>query len=67
MPSDPTTGALLLSQRAITMRRFLFRSLARINKILLPSLWKKDLARLTKAQKILVAWRYWVTRNTLSG
>ena len=36
-----------------------------LNKALLPSLWRKDLQRLNKAQKLLVAWRYWVTRNAL--
>ncbi len=47
------------------MRRTTFRLLARLNKALLPTLWNKDLSRLSKAQKLLVAWRYWVTRNAL--
>ncbi|MCC6576530.1 MAG: hypothetical protein IT228_04225 [Flavobacteriales bacterium] len=47
------------------MRRTAFRLLARLNKAVLPKLWDKDLARLTKPQKLLVAWRYWVTRNAL--
>lgn len=47
------------------MRRTLFRVLARMNKWLLPKLWDKDLTRLTKLQKLLVAWRYWVTCNAL--
>ena len=49
------------------MRTILFQSLAQMNRILLPSLWRKDLLRLTKAQKLLVAWRYWVTRNALGN
>ena len=48
-----------------TMRRATFRLLARLNKALLPKLWDKDLTRLSRAQKLLVAWRYWVTRNAL--
>lgn len=47
------------------MKKRLFRLLARLNKLLLPRLWDKDLARLTPAQKALAAWRYYVTRNAL--
>ena len=47
------------------MRRNLFQVVARMNKVLLPSLWQQDLAHLTKLQKLVVAWRYWVTRNAL--
>jgi hypothetical protein len=47
------------------MRRKLFRLLARINKAVLPRLWDKDLSRLNHWQKLMVAWRYWVTRNAL--
>ncbi|HQW86292.1 MAG TPA: SsrA-binding protein [Flavobacteriales bacterium] len=47
------------------MRRAVFRLLARLNRALLPKLWDKDLTRLGRAQKLLVAWRYWVTRNAL--
>jgi hypothetical protein len=47
------------------MRKQLFRTLARLNKALLPTLWHKDLMRLSKMQKLIVAWRYYVTRNAL--
>jgi hypothetical protein len=43
----------------------LFRLLALLNKALLPKLWNKDLVRLNVAQKLIVAWRYYVTRNAL--
>ncbi|HRH38284.1 MAG TPA: SsrA-binding protein [Flavobacteriales bacterium] len=39
--------------------------LARLNKLLLPKLWHKDLTRLSKAQKAIVGWRIWVTKNAL--
>lgn len=48
-----------------TMRTHLFRLLARLNKLLLPKQWNRDLARLTPLQKGIVAWRYWVTCNAL--
>lgn len=47
------------------MRKVVFRLLARFNKLVLPSLWRKDPRRLTRSQQALVAWRYWVTRNAL--
>ncbi|MBK8228395.1 MAG: hypothetical protein IPK70_14630 [Flavobacteriales bacterium] len=47
------------------MKKSFFRLLARLNKLLLPKLWDKDLLRLTKAQKLIVGWRYYVTRNAL--
>jgi hypothetical protein len=46
------------------MGRPIFRILARLNKVILPSLWRKA-ERLNKMQKLLVAWRYWITRNAL--
>lgn len=47
------------------MRKALFRSLAKLNKALLPKMWDKDLLRLSKTQKAIIAWRYYVTRNAL--
>ncbi len=47
------------------MKRMLFLALARLNRAVLPSLWRTDLQRLTGAQKLLVAWRYYVTCNAL--
>ncbi len=45
----------------------MFKLLARLNKILLPSLTKKrlDLAKASKWQKLLLAWRYYVTTHAL--
>ena len=47
------------------MKKTLFRLLARVNRTALPKQWDRDLARLTKARKLLAAYRYWVTRNAL--
>jgi hypothetical protein len=46
------------------MKRF-FKALAALNKIFLPRLSGTDLNRLTKLQKAIVAYRYWVTKNAL--
>jgi len=49
----------------MALRRSFFRTLAELNKLVLPKLWDKDLLRLTPVQKAIVAYRYWVTRNAL--
>jgi hypothetical protein len=45
----------------------MFKILAKINKAVLPSYSKQrlDLARATKLQKAIIAWRYYVTINAL--
>jgi hypothetical protein len=47
------------------MRKSLFKLLAKINKALMPSFGKKDLTKLSKPEKVMVAYRYWVTTNAL--
>ena len=47
------------------MKRSAFKFLALVNKVLLPRMSKKDLTKLSKAEKAIVAWRYWVTINAL--
>lgn len=47
------------------MKKKLFRTLAKRNMLLLPKLWNKDLIRLSKGQKVLIGWRYCVTRSAL--
>ena len=47
------------------MRKTFFRILARINKVVLPRYSKKDINRLSKIDKALVAYRYWVTLHAL--
>lgn len=48
-----------------TMKRSLFRILARLNKLILPSYGQRDLSKLSKLDKAIVAFRYWVTTNSL--
>ena len=39
--------------------------LAKINKLILPRFSKRDINRLSKLEKALVAYRYWVTIHVL--
>lgn len=45
----------------------MFKLLAKINKLLLPSFTKQrlDLAKANKWQKALIAWRYYITMRAL--
>jgi len=49
------------------MKNQLFKTLARINKILLPSFTKKqlDMSKAKKWQLAIIGWRYFVTKNSL--
>jgi hypothetical protein len=46
----------------------MFKLLAKINKTLLPNYTKQelDLSKATKLQKALIAYKYWVTINSLN-
>ena len=50
------------------MKKRLFKILAKLNKLLLPSLSKRgvNVYKLNKRQKLLLGYRYWVTKNSLN-
>jgi hypothetical protein len=47
------------------MKKTIFKTLAAFNKLILPSYGKRDLSKLSKLDKAIVAFRYWVTTNAL--
>ena len=47
------------------MKKSIFRALAKLNKLVLPRYSKRNLNHLTKIDKILIAWRYYGTTNSL--
>jgi hypothetical protein len=49
------------------MKKAIFKTLAKINKMLLPSFTKRgvDLAKASKFQLMLFGYRLWVTKNAL--
>jgi|GEM_PF-1153193 len=47
------------------VKKTFFKILSKVNKILLPSLSKLDVNKLTKTNKALIAYKYWVTLNVL--
>ncbi|RED47383.1 SsrA-binding protein [Seonamhaeicola sediminis] len=49
------------------MRKQLFKILAKINKVVLPSYTKRglDIAKASKLQLAIIGWRWYVTKNAL--
>lgn len=47
------------------MKKSLFKFLAGINKWVLPRYSKRDLSKLSKLDQALIAFRYWVTKNSV--
>jgi hypothetical protein len=47
------------------MKKSLFKVLATLNKWVLPQYSKRDLSKLSKFDQVLIAFRYWVTKNSL--
>ncbi|MBK7649762.1 MAG: hypothetical protein IPJ20_02080 [Flammeovirgaceae bacterium] len=47
------------------MKKNLFKILAKINKVIMPRFSQRDITRLSKIEKAMVAYRYWVTINAL--
>jgi len=42
-----------------------FKILAKLNKIILPSYARRNLNKLSKLDKAIIGYRYWITKNSL--
>lgn len=47
------------------MTQPIFKLLAAINKAILPRYSKRDLNKLSRLDQAIIAYRYWVTKNSL--
>lgn len=49
------------------MKKQIFKSLAKVNRLLLPSFSKRqlDLSEASKIEMAIIGWRYYVTKNSL--
>ena len=45
--------------------KFLFKLLAKVNKVIMPSYKNKDLMKLSNFDKLMVGYRYYVTKKSL--
>ena len=46
-------------------KKYIFKSLAVMNKLIMPKLHKKNSAKLKNYEKVILGYRYWVTKNNL--
>ena len=66
--NDTITIFLILLVILVLMifrRKYIFKGLAIINKVILPSMIAKDLTKLKGYEKLILGYRYWVTKNSL--
>ena len=56
---------LIILFMLLFQKKYIFRSLAVVNKLIMPKLYKKDIAKLKNYEKIILGYRYWVTKNSL--
>ena len=56
---------LLLFILILSKKKICFQLLGKLNKLVLPSLYKKDMKKLKKWEMLIVAYRYWVTKNAI--
>lgn len=56
---------LLLLILILSRKKRCFQLLAKLNKLMLPSLYKRDIKKLKKWEMMIVAYRYWVTKNAI--
>lgn len=47
------------------LKKAVFKSLARLNRVILPKYSQRDLNQLSKFDQILIAYRYYITKNAL--
>lgn len=47
------------------LKRNFFKLLVKVNKALLPKVYKLDMNNLSKMDKALIGYKYWVTKNSL--
>ena len=56
---------LIILFMILFQKKYIFRGLAVMNKLIIPKLFKKDIAKLKNYEKVILGYRYWVTKNSL--
>ena len=60
-----TIVLLIILFMLLFQRKYIFRGLAVMNKLIMPKLYKKDIAKLKNYEKVILSYRYWVTKNSM--
>ena len=56
---------LIILLMMLFQKKYIFRGLVVINKLIMPKLYKKDITKLKNYEKVILGYRYWVTKNSL--
>ena len=56
---------LIILFMLLFQKKYIFRSLAVMNKLIMPKLYKKGGVKLKNYEKVILGYRYWVTKNSL--
>ena len=56
---------LIILFMLLFQKKYLFKGLAVMNKLIMPKLYKKNSAKLKNYEKVILGYRYWVTKNSL--
>jgi len=56
---------LIILFMLLFQKKYIFRGLAIMNTLIMPKLHKKDITRLKNYEKVILGYRYWVTKNSL--
>jgi len=56
---------LIILFMLLFQKKYIFKGLAVMNKLIMPKLYKKNITKLKKYEKVILGYRYWVTKNSL--
>jgi len=56
---------IILFIMLLFQKKYILRGLAIMNKLIMPKLYKKDITKLKNYEKVILGYRYWVTKNSL--
>ena len=56
---------LIILFMMLFQKKYIYRGLAMINKLIMPKLYKKDITKLKNYEKVILSYKYWVTKNSL--
>ena len=56
---------LIILFMLLFQKESIFKALAVMNKLIMPKLHKKDISKLKNYEKVILGYRYWVTKNSL--
>ena len=56
---------LIILFMLLFQKKYFFRALAVMIKLIMPKLYKKDITKLKNYEKVILGYRYWITKNSL--